>query len=199
MVEARIFLEGGGGKELNTRCREGFNKLLKNCGFESRMPKLIASGGRNSTYDDFTSAQNGASSQDYIAMLVDSEDPVEDVNSPWAHLVTRDGWSMPPGATDEQVLLMATCMETWIAADRSTLSSSFGRCLQVSALPAVHDLESKERHTVQDSLVHATRTCPGPYKKGKRSYELLGKLNPNVIEPLLPSFKRARTILNGKL
>ena len=198
-MKARIFLEGGGGKELNTRCREGFNKLLKNCGFESRMPKLIASGGRNSTYDDFTSAHNGASSQDYISMLVDSEDPVMDVNSPWAHLASRDGWSAPTGATDEQVLLMATCMETWIAADRNALSSHFGHCLQVSALPAVHNLESKERHTVQDSLVHATRNCRSPYSKGKKSYELLGKLNPTALEPLLPSFNRARNILNGKL
>ena len=113
MVKAHIYLEGGGGHYLNVRCREGFNKLLKECGFK-RMPKLTASGGRDSVYNDFKTAHASASGQDYVAMLVDSEDPVKDVNSPWEHLLHRDGWYAPSGATDEQVLLMATCMETWI-------------------------------------------------------------------------------------
>lgn len=28
-------------------------------------------------------------------------------------------WDPPTGATDNQVLLMTTCMETWIVADRA--------------------------------------------------------------------------------
>ena len=199
VVKARIFLEGGGGKELDSRCREGFNKLLKKCGFEGRMPKLTASGDRNSAYKGFKSAHASASGQDYIAMLVDSEDPVKDVYSPWAHLVEREGWNVPPGATDEQVLLMATCMETWIVADGRALAAHYGQCLQRSALPAVNNLESKDAKTVQDSLFHATRNCTGPYDKGKKSYELLGQINPAAIDPLLPSFKRARDILDSKL
>ena len=82
MVKAHIYLEGGGGKDLNSRCREGFNKLLKKCGFEGRMPRLTASGGRDSAYGDFATAHAGACGQDYIAMLVDSEHPVKDVHSP---------------------------------------------------------------------------------------------------------------------
>ena len=173
-MKAHIYLEGGGGRDLNTRCREGFYKLLKKCGFECRMPKLTACGGRDDAYKDFETAHASASGQDYIAMLVDSEDPVEDVHLPWGHLRRRDGWDAPPGATNQQVLLMATCMETWIAADKSALSSHYGQCLQQSALPADYNLESKERDTVQDSLSHATRNCTGPYEKGKKSYELLG-------------------------
>ena len=76
---------------------------------------------------------------------------------------------MPPGATDEQVLLMATCMETWIVADGRALAAHYGQCLQRSALPAVNNLESKDTKTVQDSLFHATRNCTGPYDKGKKS------------------------------
>ena len=198
-MKAHIYLEGGGGKYLNTRCREGFNKLLRKCGFEGRMPKLTASGARDSVYDDFKTAHAGASGQDYIAMLVDSEDTVKDVHSPWAHLLQREGWQMPKGATDEQVLLMTTCMETWIAADRNALSAHYGTCLQVSALPAVNNLESKDRVTVLNSLIHATKNCIGPYDKGKKSYEILGEINPASIEPFLPSFKRARDILDGRL
>ena len=199
MVKARIYLEGGGDKQLDIKCREGFNKLLMKCGFERRMPKLTACGARDSAYSGFTTAHAKASSGDYIVLLVDSEDFVEDVNSPWAHLNKRDRWAIPPGATDEQVLLMATCMETWIVADRDSLSSHYGQCLQASALPATYNLESRDRKTVQNDLSHATQNCTGPYQKGKKSYELLGEVNPDAIEPLLPSFKRARVILDGKL
>ena len=151
------------------------------------MPKLTASGDRNSAYKGFKSAHASASDQDYIAMLVDSEDPVKDVYSPWAHLVEREGWNVPPGATDEQVLLMATCMETWIVADGRALSAHYGQCLQMSALPAVYNLESKDTKTVQDSLFHATRNCTGPYDKGKKSYELLGQINPPPSTPCCPA------------
>ena len=35
LVSASIYLEGGGdSKELHIRCREGFRKLLENCGFQ---------------------------------------------------------------------------------------------------------------------------------------------------------------------
>ena len=36
-------------------------------------------------------------------------------------------------------------------------------------------------------------------RKGEKSFELLGKLDPKAIEPNLPSFGRARKILDAKL
>ena len=198
-MKTHIYLEGGGGKDQDSRCREGFRKFLEKCGFGNRMPKLTACGARNSAYDDFKTAHVHASSNDYVALLVDSEGPVQDINRPWTHLNERDSWRMPEGASEDQVLLMATCMETWIVADPDTLKSHFGQCLQPSALPSLNNLEGKERKVVLTNLIQATRNCPGPYSKGQKSYELLGKLNPDAIEPYLPSFKRARTILDGKL
>ena len=199
MVKARIYLEGGGGKDGNTRCREGFSKLFRKCGFVGRMPTLVASGSRKSTYHDFTNAHSRASGTDYVALLVDSEDQVPDITKPWTHLSQRDGWLIPPGATDDQVLLMTTCMETWVSADRNTLNSHFGVCLQTSALPPLDNLENRQRGDVQEGLKRATRNCPGPYAKGPKSFELLGKLNPSAIEPHLPSFERARSLLDAKL
>jgi len=54
-------------------------------------------------------------------MLVVSEDPIADEEEPWQHLRQSpdDNWDPPTGATDNQVLLMTTCMETWIVADRA--------------------------------------------------------------------------------
>jgi hypothetical protein len=45
LVSAYIYVEGGGAgadsKDVDIRCREGFRKLLENCGFEGRMPRLV--------------------------------------------------------------------------------------------------------------------------------------------------------------
>jgi hypothetical protein len=114
-------------------------------------------------------------------------------------LSNRDGWQKPQDANDEQLLFMTTCMETWIVVDRSTLNAHFGHSLQESALPALDNLEKRPRHDVQSALQHATRICTNAYAKGKRSFGILGKLNPEVLAQHLPSFVRAKAILHAKL
>ena len=94
---------------------------------------------------------------------------------------------------------MTTCMESWIVADREALHKHYGSKLQESALPAPVGLESRNRHAVQDALMHATRNCSNAYAKGKRSFEVLGVLNPVALAKLLPSFARMERILNAKL
>ena len=202
MVSARIYLEGGGdSKDGKARCREGFNKLLRKCKLGGRMPRLVASGGRDSAYRDFGIALQNASGSEYVALLIDSEDTVSNIDRTWDHLRRRDGdgWQRPQGARDDQVLLMTTCMETWIVADRDALGEHFGQHLQDSALPPLNSLEDRSRHDVQNSLRRATRRTPEPYTKGTKSFELLGKLDPDILESLLPSFSRARRILVTKL
>jgi hypothetical protein len=153
-VNATVFIEGGAtgpdSKFLTVRCREGFHKLLAKCDL-ARQPALKACGDRGNTYKLFSTAHKHAPAGDYVGLLVDSEDPVANIDQPWAHLKTRDNWDKPTGADDEQALLMTTCMETWIAADREALSRHYGANLQVNALPALHDMESRDRHAVQDA------------------------------------------------
>ena len=198
-MSATIYIEGGGdSKELHTRCREAFHKLLSRCGFSGRMPQLVACGRRETAYRDFKIAHASARGA-YVAMIVDSEDPVANVNETWAHLAVRDKWAKPDGADDEQVFLMVTCMETWIVSDHETLAGHYGQQLQVSALPALSDLETRARDDIQGALSHATRTCANAYRKGKRSFEVLGKLNPETLEAHLPSFKRMRVVLGNRL
>ena len=200
-MTARIYLEGGGdSKAGKIACQKGFRTLLEKCGLKGRMPRLIACGSRNSAYDNFKAAhENGAAAADYIALLVDSEDPVSDINAPWRHLRQRDGWPRPSDADDQQVLLMTTGMETWIVADRDTLAAHYGQCLQPSALPSTDNLESRRRDDIQRSLERATRSCAAPYAKGPQSFAILGRLNPNTLAPLLPGFRRARQILDARL
>jgi len=198
-VSAILYLEGGGDcKALHARCREGFRRLLERSGFQGRMPRLVACGGREATFGDFAFAHNGRIAA-FVGMWIDSEDVLADLEATWAHLKNRDGWDQPPGAADEQVLFMTTCMETWLVTDRSALREHFGAQLQESALPPLNDLEKRGCHDVQDKLVHATRNCSNAYAKGKRSFEVFGKLTPAVLEQHLPSFGRVRRILNNYL
>lgn len=199
-MSARLFIEGGESKEDQIRCREGFRKLLDKAGFATskKMPRLSACGGRNAAFDDFKTAHANRRAGDYIALLVDSEDPVADVEKTWEHLRRRDRWEKPPGAVDAEVLLMTTCMETWIVADHAALETHYGHRLQKSALPPLIDLEKRQRHEVYDKLSHATRNCSNAYAKGKRSFEVFGTLHPEALNSL-PSFARILRILTEKL
>lgn len=201
-MKATIILEGAASgpdsKYLQIRCREGFRKLIDRCEFR-RSPALKASGGRGQAFKDFTREHRRSAADECVFLLVDSEDPIGDVEAPWAHLKERDNWDKPASATDEQALLMTTCMETWIVADVEALRAHYGAELSENGLPSLTDLESKHRHAVQDSLVHASRKCRNKYEKGKRSFDILSRLNPDELEKHLPSFKRCRRILNAKL
>lgn len=198
-MKAKLYLEGGGdSRELRIRCREGFRKLLESAGFKGKMPQLIACGSRDSTYRDFKTAYTN-SNADYVAMLVDSEEPVADPEKTWDHLKARDGWEQPDGSNDEQVLFMTTCMETWIASDMDTLRQHYGNCFQQSALPPLHNIEQHDRHDIQERLKEATCNCSNAYQKNLRSFEVLGKLNPTTLETHLAAFRRTKRILNEKL
>ncbi|MGH7170380.1 MAG: DUF4276 family protein [Gemmataceae bacterium] len=199
-MSSTIYLEGGGdSRDLQIRCREGFRKLLDRCGYAGRLPKLVACGGRGKAFDDFKTAFARVRKGDFVALWVDSENPMDDLEATWEHLQARDHWATPNGATNDQVLLMTTCMEAWIVADRATLAEHYGAELQESALPALHNLEGRPRDGIQNALIHATRNCSNAYTKGKRSFEVLGKLDPETLSKHLPCFLRVRRILDASL
>ena len=198
-MRAYIYIEGGGdSKGLHVRCRQGFRLLLERCGFSGRMPRLVACGSRSAAYSDFKTAHE-SNKAEYVAMLIDSEEPVSNPEETWDHLRNCERWERPDGADDEQVLFMTTCMESWIVADRDTLGQHYGSRLQESALPSLIGLEQSNRQDIQEGLKRATRNCSNAYQKGKRSFEILGKLKPETMESYLPAFQRAKRILNEKL
>ena len=201
-MSATIYIEGASvgpdSKYLQIRCREGFHKLFAKCNFP-RQPALKAGGSRQNTYKLFSTAHKHAAAADYVAMLVDSEVPIDNIEQTWDHLKQRDNWNKPANSADEQVLLMTTCMESWIASDRQALRNHYGANLQENALPDLQGMESRDRHAVQDALVHATRNCKNAYAKGKRSFEILEQLRPEELRRHLPSFARCERLLKATL
>lgn len=200
-MSAAIFIEGSklgeDSKEMDVRCRKAFHALLDPI-CPKRKPSIHPCGGRDRAFKDFQTAHKQEKAK-FVALLVDSEDPVEDLKKPWEHLKKRDNWDRPKGANDDQVFFMTTCMETWIVANREALKAHFKQNFQENALPPLHDLENRHRHDVLAKLEHATRNCPNTFKKGNRSFEILAKLSPTVLRSHLPSFKRMEDILKAKL
>ena len=90
-------------------------------------------------------------------------------------------------------------METWVVTNRALLRSYFGSAFRESALPALTSMESRTRDSVQDALVAATRRCPNAYRKGKRSFHIVGRLSPAALRPHLHSFARRERILSQRL
>lgn len=197
-MSVKIYIEGGGdSKELHVRCRTGFGKLLKKAGFTGRMPAIVACGGRESAYDNFKTA--AASNQDaYPMLLVDSEDRVSnpdeipDSTAAWDHLKSRDNWDRPASVAEDQAQLMTTCMETWILADRKGLEAVFGSNLRTNALLPLDGLEARARDEIQESLKDATQDCgrERAYRKGRRSFQVLARLDPETLKVHLLHFRR---------
>ena len=190
----KIYLEGAAeSKEQKIRSQEGFTKLLEKAGFKGRMPRIVACGGRAQAYEDFCTALRGrdrrrAQKTAYPLLLVDSEGVLIELTErvddsfAWDHLWQQDQWARPAGSDERQALLMVTCMENWIAADRDALRRFYGQDLQESALPSLVNLESQDRHEVQKKLAHATRHSKKAYRKGNRSFAILAELDPQVLQ-----------------
>lgn len=198
-MKVKIYVEGGGdSKALRIRCREGFHKLLERAGFAGRMPAITSCGGRLSAFDDFRTAVGCSAAGTYPLLLVDSESGVS--KEPWDHLKDQDNWDKPDDAEDDQAHLMVQCMETWIAADQEAVKNFFGQYLLEKALPPTDDLENRSKDDVQTALKNATKNCGRDrmYEKGKRSFELLGQLDPEKLK-VLPYFSRLCNVLDEKL
>jgi hypothetical protein len=146
------------------------------------MPRITGCGGRTQAFDKFKNALAYPESDTVYLLLVDSEDPIQ--LSPWEHLRQRpdDSWQRPKNATDDQVHFMATCMETWLIADRENLRRFFGQSFNENALPALTDPETRNRKTLFAALEKATKDCEKKqYKKGSISFELLETTNPKLL------------------
>ena len=142
-MRIKVIVEGGGEtKLLRTKCRQGFSNFFSKAGLEGRMPSVVASGSRRDAFDDFRAAVHRAKKDDFIVLLVDSEDPVVAGTGPWQHLKTRDKWDQPSGATDDQVHLMVQCMEAWFLADKDSLAAYYENGFNQNALPTREDIEN---------------------------------------------------------
>ncbi len=181
-MNVKVYVEGGGNsQELRTQCRQGFSDFFRRAGLHGRMPRIVACGSRNDTYDSFCTAVNIAGEDDFAMLLVDSEAAV--VQGAWMHLQSRDNWAQPSGTSDENAQLMVQVMEAWFLADRKRLAEYFGQGFTANPLPDNKNVEEIPKQVVFDSLKLATRNSKtkGEYTKGKHSFQILAGLDPHKV------------------
>ena len=155
------------------------------------MPRIIACGDRGSAYDRFCTAQRNARADEFIVLLVDSEESVEEGVGPWVFLRLRAGWDKPDGTGDENIHLMVQCMESWFLADRDTLAQFFGDGFRADALPNRSDVENIPKLDLYAALKRATRMSDKrEYGKGPHSFDLLAQLDPQKVVDASPYAKR---------
>lgn len=187
LVKVTIFLEGG--DDASKECRRAFSKLFQDAGL-SKLPGIIACGSRNEAYSQFCNRWPGKRDE-ILLLLVDSEAQVH--GAKWDHVAQRDGdgWTAPPGATEDHLWFMMQCMETWVVADPETLSKVFRDCLLPNALPPLFELERRSKSDVQAALQQATSRCDRSrkYEKGRRSYQVVIKLKTAALSNNLPHFR----------
>lgn len=189
-MSVKIYIEGGGeGQLLDTLFRQGWKQFFAAAGFVGKLPGVVRGQGRAQTFDLFATAVANPRGGALPLLLVDSEDQVEEGLSVWQHLEARDGWQRPPGAAEDQAFLMVQVMETWFLADRDLLTRYFGKALRENHLRPWPSLEAVPKPTVFEALERATAGCPKRYSKGKVSYELLGRLDPQKVEASSPHAK----------
>ena len=190
MVSALMFIEGGGDGQLHERSfRKAWSEFFRSAGLSGRMPAIVRGGGRKQTYETFAHAVRKPPSRKLPVLLVDSEERVKRGHTAWRHLKSRDCWSQPPKAGDDQAFLMVVAMETWFLADRELLKKHFGRKLIESHFKEWPALEDVPKATVLNALQAATAGCPMPYEKGIVSFDLLAKLNSSRVETECPHAK----------
>ena len=176
-----LYVEGGGDKnhDLATDCRKGFSVFLKKAGLQGQMPRIVASGSRQEAYKDFfKKCQQGHAA----ILLVDSEDPISPDESAWAFLKRQDNWDKPDAAGEDDCHLMVQCMESWFLADRKALADYFGQEFKPHALPGkCRDIETLPKKDVLDGLKRATKYSTKKYSKGLHSFDILAKIDPNLV------------------
>ena len=200
LVKVKVYVGGGGdSKDLGTRCRMGFSSFFEKATLAGRMPQVIAGGSRRRTFEKFCVALRARKAEEFVVLLVDSEDPVAAGVGPWQYLAARDGWPRLQDATDEHAHLMVQCMEAWFFADPDALADYFGRDFNPNVLPRRREFEEIAKADLFDGLKNATRRCQkGAYGKGRHSFDILARITPARILDVSPHAERLVHVLREK-
>lgn len=189
-----IYVEGGHQGSSKAACRLAFRTFFEKV-IPSRTFQIIASGDRAKAYRDFCLAVE-QHPDDYVVLLVDSEDAV--LAGPWQHLATRRGdhWRRPQGVTDDQAHLMVQVMESWFLADRQVLIEYYGQGFLANSLPGQANTELIPKSVVLRSLKHASRqTAKKEYHKTRHAFHLLERIDPQHVRIASHHANRLFTVL----
>lgn len=181
MTSVRIYVEGGGDASHGRRLvRQAFSQFLRE--FQGNMPRIIACGSREETYQNFLRAVK-TYPDTFVILLVDAECAV--VSSSTQHLMQHDGWAFR-GINDDQVHLMVQAVEAWLIADREALKAYYGQEFNENALPT-RPPEDIPKNDLKSALARAARnTAREGYHEIQDCPKILRMLDPRVVRSKCP-------------
>jgi hypothetical protein len=200
-MEIAVYFEGGGeSAESKATLRQGMSTFLKPLVEMARQKRcrwsITCCGGRNQACDAFLDALQNEPEK-FNVLLVDSEAAVTGL--PRAHLRLRDQWNLD-AAQEDQVQLMAQCMEAWLAADPEALAEYYDQGFNAQALPRRVKLEEEPKAKIYAALENATRqTQKGGYGKIKHAGDLLKRVSQAKAKNRCAHCQRLFTTLETKI
>lgn len=183
-----IYVEGGGdNKDTLKRCRQGFATYCQKLAPPKRLPSIVACGGRQQAFKAFRTAVLGGQSGDFCVLLVDAEDRVSSTTCA-AHLLSRDGWTVPD-FNHCSVFLMVQAMEAWFLADREALAEFYdGGFVSKDLRGSPTDIEAVRKNDLEPCLKLASKATKtkGEYHKTKHGFALVASIDPAKVEVASP-------------
>lgn len=191
-MDIAVYFEGGGNSaETKAALRQGMSAFLKPLVDMARARRshwtLVSCGGRDEAFEDFCHALV-EEPHVFNVLLVDAETAVAGL--PRTHLRQRDNWDLDCAAED-QVHLMAQCMEAWLVADVDTLATYYDQGFNANAIPKRINLEEEPKLQIYSGLENATRaTKKGSYGKIKHASALLKLVSQERAKERCPHCRR---------
>ena len=181
----KIYMEGGSKQKSDKEIRRLVGLFIEKTGAHHESFKVATCGSRSRAHREFTK-HHKRNDRARALLLVDAEGPVT-ANSAWEHLEKLEDWNKPADVKDEQYHLMVQLMESWFMADQETLQSYYGKKFRTKSLPQNPAIEEIPKRDIEQKLKHATRnTSKGAYNKGKHSFEILARLDPEKVRRASP-------------
>jgi len=141
-------------------------------------------GSRNDALDDYLHALR-SHPQAVNVLLVDSESPVANTDSPGDHL-RRRGWNLPH-PFDARYHMMVQSMEALFVSDQEALAGFYKQGFHQSALPQHANLEAVSVQQLSAALKAATKqTQKGEYRKIQHAAKILSLLTVACVRKALP-------------
>lgn len=201
MSGVAVYLEGGGpGPDTREVLRRGMEAFLKSLRDQARAKgmywKLVPCGGRQQAFNAWSWPKPDAR-YPLRVLLVDAEAPVSGTVADHLAGQRRDQWPVSANHED-RIHLMVQVMETWIAADASTLACYYGPGFRGEALPTEKPLEEIRKESIEAALRNATKkTERGRYKKIRHASDLLARMDPDQIRRRCPACDRFFIVVGG--
>ncbi|WP_276951362.1 DUF4276 family protein [Helicobacter rodentium] len=171
MNKIKIYVEGGGNRNLDSSLRKAFNKLLREYGICERNCKVIAGGdGGNALNSLVVSLEKYPNS---IA-LIDSEEII-DTQSKLEHLrKTIKNQDKLKGITENNLFFMVVCMESWIVSDAEALKKHYGPGFKETKIQT-SDLIHKDKAKIMKMLKDSIREYKNKEYDKSESFKILEK------------------------